>query len=196
MLGRLAMPPVARPWEAIRLDLVDALVAAGAGGGMTPSACATAWATAAAALATAVQDEARAAIEAAVVHSRYPATRLAPLLPDAEQHDILLQRLLAAAIPLERLAAAPDGEATQRARGAALETAWDDAVQIARAETARWRAVASRVAAWRRPWAPVIAVGGVVVVLTLVVSAWLGGQLDAPGWFDPIATWFWGLPWL
>jgi hypothetical protein len=196
MLGRLATPPAARLWEAIRLDLVNAIVTAGAGGGMTPQGCAAAWATTATALAAAVQEEARAAIEAAAVHARYPAKRLAPLLPDAEQHDILLQRLLAAAIPLERLAAAPDGEATQRARGAALEAAWDDAVQIARAETARWRAVASRVAAWRRPWAPVIALGGVAVVLTVVLSAWLGGQLEAPGWFDPIATWFWGLPWL
>lgn len=195
LLGRLAMPAAARPWEAIRLALLDAVVTAGAGGGMTPQACADAWATTAAALATVVQEDARVALEAAAAHSRYPARRLASLLPDAEQHDILLQRLLAAAIPLERLAAAPQGEATQRARGAALEAAWDDAVDIARAETARWRGVAAGVAAWRRPWTPVMAVGGVVVVLALVLSAWLGGQLEAPGWFAPIATWFWGLPW-
>jgi hypothetical protein len=195
-LGRLAAPPTARPWEAIRLELLDAVVTAGAGGGMTPEACEAAWATAAAALATAVEGDARATLEAAAARSRYPARRLAPLLPDAEQHDILLQRLLAAAIPLERLAAAPATDATLRARGAALEGAWDEAVRIAQAESARWRGVASQVAAWRRPWTPVIAAGSVVLLLTVVVSTWLGGQLDAPGWFAPIATWFWGLPWL
>jgi len=195
-LGRLAAPPTARPWEAIRLGLLDAVVQSGAGGGMTQQMCTAAWATAAAELAAAVLTDARAALEAAAHHARYPARRLAPLLPDAEQHDILLQRLLAAAIPLERLAASPDTEATQRARGAALEAAWDDAISMAQAETVRWRSSASRVAAWQRPWMPVMVVGSVVIVLTLILAAWLGGQLAAPEWFAPIATWFWWLPWL
>jgi hypothetical protein len=195
-LGKLAAPPSARPWEAIRLALLDALVLSRAGGGMTQAACSTAWATAAAELAAAVQADARTAVEAAALHSRYPARRLAPLLPDPEQHDILLQRLLAAAIPLERLATAPDTDATLRARGAALEAAWESAVGIAHAETMRWRGIASRVAAWHRPWTPVIAVSAVVLTLTAVVAAWLGGQLTAPDWFAPIATWFWELPWL
>lgn len=196
MLGRLAMPPVARPWEAIRLDLLDTLVTRRTEAGLPQHLCTTAWATAAAALASAVVEEAGRAITAAAAHARYPDRRLAPLLPDAEQHDMLLQRLLAAAIPLERLADAPETTATHRARGAALEAAWDEAIRIAQTETVRWRGVAARVAAWRRPWTPVIIAGGVVVLLALIIAAWLGGQLDAPEWFTPIATWFWGLPWL
>lgn len=195
-LGKLAAPPTARPWDTIRLTLLDALVSSRSGGGMTQAGCTAAWATAVAELATTVHADARTAIEAAAVHSRYPARRLAPLLPDAEQHDILLQRLLAAAIPLERLATAPDTDATLRARGAALEAAWETAVGIARDETMRWRGIAARVAAWRRPWAPVLAVSGVVIALTLLVAAWLGGQVTAPDWFAPIAIWFWELPWL
>ena len=163
---------------------------------MTQAVCTAAWATAVAELATTLHADARTAIAAAAGHSRYPARRLAPLLPDAEQYDILLQRLLAAAIPLERLATASDTDATLRARGAALETAWDGAVGIAHEETMRWRGIAARIAAWRRPWTPVIAVSGVAVALTLVVAAWLGGQLPAPDWFAPIAIWFWELPWL
>jgi hypothetical protein len=162
---------------------------------MTHAACTAAWATAATALAAAVHAEARMAIDAAALHSRYPARRLGSLRPDAEQHDILVQRLLAAAIPLERLATAPDSDASRRARGAALEAAWESAVDIAQAEMRAWRGVAARIASWRRPWTPVIAAGGVALALTTVVAAWLGGQLPAPDWFAPIATWFWGLPW-
>ena len=195
-LGKLAAPPTARPWEAIRLTLLDSLVQASAGGGMTQAQCTAAWTAAAAELATVVHEDARRAIEVAALHSRYPTRQLAPLLPDAEQHDILLQRLLAAAIPLERLATAPDTIATQRARGAALETAWEAAVGIAHQETFRWRGIAARVAAWHRPWRPVLVASGVVIALTMLVAAWFGGQIDAPDWFTPIAVWFWGLPWL
>jgi hypothetical protein len=163
---------------------------------MTQATCTAAWSTAATELAAVVHEDARRAIETAALHSRYPTRRLAPLLPDAEQQDILLQRLLAAAIPLERLATAPDTDATHRARGAALEAAWDAAVGIAHQETMRWRGVASRVAEWRRPWTPVLVVSGMVIALTLLLAAWFGGQIDAPEWFTPIAVWFWGLPWL
>lgn len=162
---------------------------------MTHEACREAWAAASAALADTVHGEARTALEAAARHARYPTRRLVPLLPDAEQRDILYQQLLAAAIPLERLAGAASGDVTTRARGAALEAAWDEATGIVRAEASRWRGTAARLMAWRRPWRPVVVAGTVALLVTLLVAGWLGGQVTAPEWFAPIASWFWGLPW-
>lgn len=162
---------------------------------MTHEACSEAWEAASAALADAVHEDARTALEAAARYARYPTRRLHALLPDAEQRDVLFHQLLAAAIPLERLAGAPAGDATTRARGAALEAAWDQATGIARAEVSRWRGTTARVMAWRRPWRPVVVVSSVALLGTLLVAGWLGGQVAAPAWFAPIASWFWGLPW-
>lgn len=189
-LGRLAAPPSGARWEGIRLDLLDALLA-----DPTPEGWLTAWEAAMAALRDAVLAEAREALEAAAGHARYPEARLRTLLPDAEQADILWQRLLAEGMAVERLGAAGASPEAMRARAAALEAAWDGAVGVATAERQRWASLAARVAAWRRPWWPVLTVGGVLLLLTAVVSAWLGGQLPAPAWFTPVAQWFWGLPW-
>lgn len=194
-LGRLAAPPGAAPWEQIRLDLLDTLVRAKAGDAPPPTAWADAWQAAATRLRDAVLDDAVASLTAAARHSRYPAKRLALLLPDTEQADILLQRLLAEAMALEALAAAGESAEINRARGAAIEGAWEGAARLATSERIRWRAAADRVAEWRRPWRPLVIAGMVLLCVTLVVAAWLGGQLPAPQWFDPVGEWFWELPW-
>ncbi|MDX2206807.1 MAG: hypothetical protein SFU57_04120 [Gemmatimonadales bacterium] len=195
VLGRLAAPPSAAPWEQIRLDLLDALVRAKAGEAPPPAAWTDAWQIAATELRDQVLDDAVAALNAAARHSRYPAKRLALLLPDSEQADILLQRLLAEAITLEGLAAAGESAEVNRARGTAIETAWEGAARIATSERLRWRAAANRVAEWRRPWRPVVIAGSVLSLAAVIVASWLGGQLPAPQWFDPVAAWFWELPW-
>lgn len=194
-LGRLAAPPSTAAWENIRLDLLDALVRAKEGDAPPPPAWTDAWQVSATRLRDELLDDAVARLTAAARHSRYPAKRLALLLPDAEQADILLQRILAEAMTLEALAAAGDSAEVHRARGVAIESAWEGAVRVATAERARWRAAATRVAEWRRPWRPIIIVGAVLLTGTLIVAAWLGGQLPAPGWFDPVGQWFWELPW-
>jgi hypothetical protein len=51
------------------------------------------------------------------------------------------------------------------------------------------------VAEWRRPWRPVVIAGSVLSLAAVIVASWLGGQLPAPQWFDPVAAWFWELPW-
>jgi hypothetical protein len=182
VLGRLAAPPSAAPWEKIRLDLLDTLVRAKAGEAPPPTAWTDAWQIAATELRDQVLDDAVAALNAAARHSRYPAKRLALVLPDSEQGDILLQRLLAEAITLEGLAAAGESAEVSRAR-------------IATSERLRWRAAANRVAEWRRPWRPVVIAGSVLSLAAVIVASWLGGQLPAPQWFDPVAAWFWELPW-
>jgi len=194
-LGHLADPPRHAPYEALRLDLLDRIVGVSADGRADGPAWVAAWEATAQALAETVLAEARDAMRQAVTHSRYPARRAAALMPDAETADILLQRLIAAGIPLEALAAGPSTDDITRQRAAALEAAWDEARTIAVADLARWRAIAAELSAWRRPLRPVLVAAGVALLLTLVIAAWLGGWLPAPGWFAPIGAWFWSLPW-
>lgn len=194
-LGHLADPPRDAPYEALRLDLLDRIVGVSGGTGAEGAAWVAIWGATAHALTDTVLAEARDAIRQAVAHSRYPAKRAAALLPDAETADALLQRLLAAGISLESLSAAPATPALARQRASALEAAWDEARTIALADRARWQAIASELAAWRRPVRPVLLAGGVAVLLVGVAAAWLGGWLPAPAWFGPIGAWFWSLPW-
>ncbi len=194
-LGRIAAPPSGGRWDAIRLDLLDTLVRGTTAGPRSSETWLGAWHAAVEALRDDLLAESRAMITAAGRRARYPTTRQDRLLPDPEQADILLQRLLAEGMPLERLAGAGSTAEVTRARAAALETAWDGAVAVARGERQRWTAEAARVAAWRRPWWPVFVAGAVLVVAAGVAAAWLGGQLPAPGWFTPVAQWFWDFPW-
>ncbi len=194
-LARLARPATAAPYEAIRLALLDHLLAANAGGALTAAAWEGAFAAAATALRDAVLDHATMGMHAAGRRARYPASVLERQLPDAIAADTLLNRLLATGIPLEALASLPDSPAARRARGSALEGAWEAAVTLALEESRRWHAAAAWVTMWRRPLAPLVAgVGGLAVALTLT-AAWLGGQLTPPEWFRPIHEAFWRLPW-
>lgn len=130
-------------------------------------------------------------LRAAAAHSRYSARRLQAVLPNAEAADILLNRLLAEGMPLERFEGLGDDPVSRRARGAALESAWDGVVRVAAAETARWRAVANQVTAWRRPTAPLWGLSIGLLLVVLLVAAWLSGEFPAPGWFRPINDLWW-----
>lgn len=89
------------------------------------------------------------------------------------------------ATPMERASvdAWQDGLKTAARR---LEAAWlalEDGVE---AEWQHWQGVADRVAAWRKPWWPVL----VATAIALAVASWLGlvlgGYLPAPSWLQAV----------
>ena len=194
-LGRLGAPPADSPWDAIRLDMVHALVTAHADGALDGPAWLAAWAAAVARLRDQVLGDAASRLHHAAMRSRMPANRLEPQLPDAVEADRLLQRLLAEAVALEALEEGGDDPALQRRRGAALEQAWDAAVNLARTESGRYRQRAARIAEWRRPWTPLVLAGGIGGCLALLAAAMIAGVLPAPAWFRPVVDAFWSLPW-
>ena len=192
-LGRLAAPAHAAPFDDVRLALVDAIVAAKAGGRMDQVAWEDAFGAAARSVRLRVFADAEQMLRAAAAHSRYPARRLQAVLPNTDVADALLNRLTAEAMPLERYEGLGDDPVSRRARAAALETAWDGAVRVATAETARWRTVAMQVAAWRRPTGILWMITIALVLVALVLAAWLSGAIASPAWFHPINAWWWRL---
>lgn len=194
-LGRLAAPPAGTPWDPIRLDLVDALVEVHAAGRLDGAAWLAAWTTAATAVRDRVIAEARDRLRRAAVHSRLPERRLAELLPDQAAGERLLHRLLAEGMALEELESGGSDPERQRRRGGALEAAWEGAMRIAAVEAGRYRTMADRTMAWRRPWRPLVLIGTVAVLVASLVAAVIAGVIPAPAWFRPVVDWFWGLPW-
>ncbi len=139
-------------------------------------------------------------LTAAAKGSRYPARRLAPLLPSAEARAILGSKLEAAGIPLEgRLARRfPTGlewwDAVRQA-AVALEDSWEDLEAVIRSELAEARPVVDQVSRWQPSPLPWYLALGVGVALTGWLGLVLGGYLPRPQWLDPFSAWFWSLPW-
>jgi hypothetical protein len=195
-----ALGPVASPsataFDDIRLSLADRLFAEHAAGHLDQLRWEEAFQAAAHQLADTVAAGIREALTIAAGFSRYPARRLRTLLPDDETVDAFYQRLLAEAIPLEELAPLSDDDPTvTRRRATALQTAWIGAARLAEAEARRGRTLADSVAQWRRPTAAAWAASAAVGVVALLVAAWLGGQVAAPHWFEPVGRFWWSLPW-
>ena len=192
-LGRLAAPPRAAPFDDVRLALLDAMVAAKGAGRLDQDAWEDAFGGAVRSIRLRVLADAEQMMRSAAAHSRYPARRLQARLPDVEAADSLLNRLTAEAMPLERYAGFGDDPVSRRARGAALQAAWDGAVRIAAAETARWRTLALQVAAWRRPTGLLWAISIGLSVAALIAAGWLSGALASPAWFRPVNARWWQL---
>jgi len=192
-LGRLAAPAHSAPFDDVRLALLDAIVAAKAAGRMDQDAWEEAFGGAVRSVRLRVLADAEQMMRSAAAHSRYPARRLQALLPDTEVAEMLLNRLTAEAMPLERYAGLGDDPVSRRARAAALETAWDGAVRVATAETARWRTMAMQVAAWRRPTGMLWTVSIALFLVALVVAGWLSGAIASPAWFHPFNDLWWRL---
>lgn len=216
LLGRLVAPPgVKAPVEAaldgLRLDLLSQLferaaaarklLSAGDELGMRAALGRTTWLEAwdrAITRATAVLlGEIEQRVRDAATRSRYPAKRLAGVLPDSEERRLLGGRLSAAGIGLEeaveRLESARAwNEALHRVAGE-LEVAWERLIAIAREELAAWDARAAAVRAWRRPWRPLVLVGIALLSLATWFGLVLGGYLPVPGWLRPFAEWVWNL---
>jgi len=194
-LGRIAAPG-ATGFDEVRLELADTVIAANAAGHLDQLRWEEAFQHAAGRLADAVSSQLTVSLTGAAAYANYPRRRLHAMLPDAEARDALYQRLLAEAMPLEALSPLSDDDpGANRRRAAALESAWDGAVRVAEAEARRGRALADAVARWRRPTGAAWAASGVLVIVAVIVASWLGGQLDAPHWFEPVARFWWGLPW-
>lgn len=194
-LGRLAAAAGHARLDPIRMELVDTLVAAHAGGHLDGAAWLGAWHRAMESVRDQVIGEATTAMNAAAQRSRFPAARLDLLRPDREAADSLLNRLLAEGESLERLERTGSDDAATRARGAALEAGWDAAVRIAVAEQGHWAGVAREIEQWRRPWRPLVIGAALTIAVVSVLAAMIGGVLPAPAWFQPITDWFWNLPW-
>ncbi|MEO8478495.1 MAG: hypothetical protein ABI542_02600 [Gemmatimonadota bacterium] len=191
-LGRLGAPAKNAGDERVRLALVDRLVSAAS---PTGAAWVAAWHEASVTLADRVLDTASDGLRSAALHSRMPKTTLLALMPTAATRARLIEQLTAEGIDLERLEGMAAGAGNDRLRGAALEVAWDRAQTVARREQERWQRVGSAVRHWRRPWRPLVIVAATVIPMATLLSAWLGGWLPAPAWFEPIGKAFWSLPW-
>ena len=72
-----------------------------------------------------------------------------------------------------------------------LESAWVALEAAAAREEAAWREDAADVRAWRRKRWPLWLISLAVVLLLGWTALVLGGFLDAPGWFRPVADWWW-----
>jgi hypothetical protein len=177
----------------VRLALLDTVVASNASGQMDQQAWEDAFGGAARSLRVRVLADAEQLVRSAAAHSHYPSRRLQALLPDAEAADAMLNRLLAAGMPLERFEGLGDDPISRRARAAALETAWDGAVQIAGTESLGWRAIAANVAAWRPSTLFLWVVTAAILTFALLIAAWLSGELPSPAWFHPINELWWRL---
>jgi hypothetical protein len=113
------------------------------------------------------------------------AARLVPALDDVHAWGTRLRE----ASPAEREALDRWQAALVTAAGR-TEAAWLSLEDAVDAELARWDSVAETVARWRRPWWPVVAVGGPAVALALWLGLVLGGYLAAPAWLRGIWAWF------
>lgn len=192
-LGRVAAPARGAPFDDVRLALLDAIVAAKGAGDLDQASWEAAFAAAARSLRVRVLAEAEELLRSAAAHSRFPSRKLQALFPDAEAADRLLNQFLAAGIPLEQLAGLGPDPVSRRARSAALESSWEAAVTIAAAERARWRALATRVADWRRPTAALWVLSAALLIVATALAAWLSGVLAAPEWFRPVNAFWWRL---
>lgn len=189
----MAAPAREQPFDDVRLALLDTIVAAKGAGRMDQEAWEAAFGGAARSVRLRILADAEQLMRAAALHSHYPGRRLQAQLPNADAAETLLNRLLAEGMPLERFEGLGDDPVSRRARGAALETAWEGVLRIAATESARWRAVAAQIDAWRRPTTPLWVLSIAVVVVALVLAGWLSGQIPSPEWFRPINEMWWRL---
>jgi len=217
LLGRLVAPPAERsPLEArfdqIRLDLLTELFERARAArevlalGDTAAGRAAlggpvwleVWGRAVAAVTRTLGEDIERRLREAAAASRYPKQRLALALPDPEAQRLLAARLSAAGIGLEEAAeglgdpSRPWSEALRRI-GGELEASWERLLTAARGELATWSAQAAAIAAWRRPWRPLL----IAAALLFLVACWLGlvlgGYLSAPSWLRPLTDWVWNL---
>ncbi|NOT08593.1 MAG: hypothetical protein HOP28_10365, partial [Gemmatimonadales bacterium] len=158
------------------------------------------WERAVAAASAAVAEEAERRLRHAAIAARYPAKRLASLLPDVEEKRVLSARLSAVGVPLEE-GTADLGEAPSEWIGAItrmageLESAWDGLHRAARQELQMWERRADGIRGWRRPWRTLGLIGGLSLSLAVWAGLVLGGFLPVPNFLRPAAEWLWSLPW-
>ena len=217
LLGRMTdvtrrFPDPAVALDPIRLDLVSRVFErgaearrraeagdlAGAARALGPEVWLGWWREAAADAAQALMEAHRGRLLAAAARRRFPVHRAEALLPDPEARAVVAARLEAAGIPLESLASgrteASLGESIRR-RAIALDDAWDDLERLVSRELAALAPAVHSVEAWRPPLVSWLGAGIVVTVVMVWLALAIGGQISRPAWLDPLAAWFWSLPW-
>jgi len=151
-----------------------------------------AWQDAVAEAAAMVSGEVEARFRAAAALSRYPARKLRTILPDSDARGILAARLSACGIDLEEsLNQAGTSGPEIRMRCGLLEVAWGRLVATADQELAAADRMAADLRAWRRPLVPLVIASGLLLIVAVWAGLVLGGYLNSPAWFRPIAESVW-----
>ena len=218
LLGRLAAPdtPVTRDrdLEPVRVALLSELFEQAGrardqlAGGDTAAAHATLgrdtwlaiWERAVSGASAAMLAGIERRIRDAAAISRFPSRRVAARLPDAEERRVLTARFSSAGIGLEEVTreltnpAVEWGEAIRRTAGE-FTGAWDQLLAMARQEHDSWERRTMQIREWRRPWRPLVLVGVALLLLAGWVGLVLGGFLPVPRFLQPLANWYWSLPW-
>jgi hypothetical protein len=167
-----------------------------------------AWERAVAAAAARVAERIEGRIRSAAAESRLPQRKLRRiLLTDDERRGIVVRLGSGGALLVDALDEMEQSVRTMARRGEAgtswrdalaavarrLESAWSSLERAAAAEEAAWREDISDVRAWRRPRWPL----WVVTVVVLFILGWLalvlGGFINSPSWFLPVAQWWWNV---
>ena len=139
-------------------------------------------------------------IRDAAAVSRFPGRQVGARLPDAEERRVLTARFSSAGIGLEEVSrelgnpAVEWGEAVRRTAGE-FTGAWDQLRALARQEYDAWERRTTQIREWRRPWRPLVLVGVALLSLAVWLGLVLGGFLPVPGFLQPLADWYWSLPW-
>jgi hypothetical protein len=158
------------------------------------------WHRAVAATADRTLEAIDARLDRAAARSAAPRRRRRSVGPSDEDRAVIRARLDAAGIPLEQVLSRPlagqrDWPAAIRRAGAALEEAWDELERTASVLGAEWDPAVSRLERWRPPMLLYAVPAGLLVLLALGLGLAIGGYLPRPPWLDPVAAWFWTLPW-
>src|SRR5262249_51937276 len=108
-------------------------------------------------------------------------------------------KLEAAGIPLEEVfTREPPGSVwwdLVRRRASRLEESWDRLENVVRLELGSIDERRGTIEAWR-PSGVLPFAGAATLVLVLGwIGLAIGGYVPRPGWLDPVASWFWSLPW-
>ncbi len=200
-LDRIRLDLVSRVFDqaALARRLADGGDSDGAAAALGPAVWLRWWREAAAGAAEALMVAHRGRVLVAAARRRFPLQRATALLPDRAARAIVAARLEAAGIPLERLAGAGPavsslGE-TMRRWAVALDDAWDDLERLAARELGALAPAVLSIESWRPSLVPWLAVGTVVALALVWLALTIGGQVGRPAWLDPVASWFWRIPW-
>jgi hypothetical protein len=154
-----------------------------------------------------------ARLEETAIESRYPRSRLRPLLLTPADTRAIAARLgggggpfVAALDELEQAArataahrnrereGAPEGRAALTAAARRLEAAWLALEEVAVQEQRHWRGEVERVRAWRLPRWPLWRITALVLAGAAFLGLVLGGYVAVPPGLRGFAEFWWGLP--
>jgi hypothetical protein len=154
-----------------------------------------------------------ARLEETAIESRYPRSRLRPLLLTPADTRAIAARLgggggpfVAALDELEQAArataahrnrereGAPEWRAALTAAARRLEAAWLALEEVAVQEQRHWRGEVERVRAWRLPRWPLWLITALVLAGAAYLGLVLGGYVAVPPGLRGFAEFWWGLP--